>query len=117
MQLTVYSINGVTPVVDPDAFVHPSAVLIGDVIDRAAAHAGRRDSRTDRPRTFGHRARMENRRDSQLPGSHATKPRHDARNGAPYDTRAESQAHRPARIAAAVHAEEAVCLRQCASVQ
>ena len=31
-QLTVYSINGVTPVVDPSAFVHPSAVLIGDVI-------------------------------------------------------------------------------------
>jgi phenylacetic acid degradation protein len=30
--LTVYSINGVTPVVDPSAFVHPSAILIGDVI-------------------------------------------------------------------------------------
>ena len=30
--LTVYSINGVTPVVDPTAYVHPSAVLIGDVI-------------------------------------------------------------------------------------
>lgn len=28
----VYSINGITPVVDPSAFVHPSAVLIGDVI-------------------------------------------------------------------------------------
>jgi phenylacetic acid degradation protein len=32
MELSVYSINGVTPVVDPTAFVHPSAVLIGDVI-------------------------------------------------------------------------------------
>ena len=30
--LTVYSIDGVTPVVDPTAYVHPSAVLIGDVI-------------------------------------------------------------------------------------
>ncbi len=28
----VYSIDGLTPVVDPTAFVHPSAVLIGDVI-------------------------------------------------------------------------------------
>ena len=32
MTLTVYSIDGVTPVVDPTAYVHPSAVLIGDVI-------------------------------------------------------------------------------------
>ena len=28
----VYSIDGVTPVVHPTAFVHPSAILIGDVI-------------------------------------------------------------------------------------
>ncbi|MBI3140803.1 MAG: phenylacetic acid degradation protein PaaY [Rhodocyclales bacterium] len=28
----VYSIDGVTPVVHPSAYVHPSAVLIGDVI-------------------------------------------------------------------------------------
>lgn len=28
----VYSINGITPVVHPSAYVHPSAVLIGDVI-------------------------------------------------------------------------------------
>ena len=28
----VYSIDGITPVVDPSAYVHPSAVLIGDVI-------------------------------------------------------------------------------------
>ena len=27
----VYSIDGITPVVDPSAYVHPSAVLIGDV--------------------------------------------------------------------------------------
>jgi phenylacetic acid degradation protein len=29
--MTAYSIEGVIPVVDPSAFVHPSAVLIGDV--------------------------------------------------------------------------------------
>ena len=28
----VYSIDGVTPVVHPTAFVHPRAVLIGDVV-------------------------------------------------------------------------------------
>lgn len=28
----VYAIDGVVPVVDPDAFVHPTAVLIGDVV-------------------------------------------------------------------------------------
>ncbi|MGF6272381.1 phenylacetic acid degradation protein [Massilia sp. UYP11] len=30
--LQIYSIDGVTPVVHPSAYVHPSAVLIGDVI-------------------------------------------------------------------------------------
>jgi phenylacetic acid degradation protein len=40
MQLTVYSINGVTPVVEPSAFVHPSAVLIGDVIVGANCYIG-----------------------------------------------------------------------------
>jgi carbonic anhydrase/acetyltransferase-like protein (isoleucine patch superfamily) len=29
--LKVYAIDGITPVVDPTAFVHPTAVLIGDV--------------------------------------------------------------------------------------
>lgn len=38
--LTVYAINGVTPVVDPTAFVHPSAVLIGDVIVGAGCYVG-----------------------------------------------------------------------------
>jgi phenylacetic acid degradation protein len=38
--LTVYSINGATPVVDPTAFVHPSAVLIGDVIVGAGCYIG-----------------------------------------------------------------------------
>ena len=28
----VYSIDGVIPVVHPEAYVHPTAVLIGDVI-------------------------------------------------------------------------------------
>jgi len=40
MKLSVYAINGVTPVVDPTAFVHPSAVLIGDVIVGAGAYIG-----------------------------------------------------------------------------
>jgi phenylacetic acid degradation protein len=40
MELTVYSINGVTPVVDPQAFVHPTAVLIGDVIVAAGCYIG-----------------------------------------------------------------------------
>lgn len=30
--MTCYSLDGLTPVVDPSAYVHPSAVLIGDVI-------------------------------------------------------------------------------------
>ena len=40
MILTVYAINGVTPVVDPSAYVHPSAVLIGDVIVGAGCYIG-----------------------------------------------------------------------------
>jgi phenylacetic acid degradation protein len=36
----VYSIDGITPVVEPSAFVHPSAVLIGDVIVGARAYIG-----------------------------------------------------------------------------
>jgi phenylacetic acid degradation protein len=40
MNLTVYSINGVTPVVDPTAYVHPSAVLIGDVIVGPGCYIG-----------------------------------------------------------------------------
>ena len=36
----VYSIDGITPVVDPSAFVHPTAVLIGDVIVGARAYIG-----------------------------------------------------------------------------
>ncbi|MEP7205771.1 MAG: transferase hexapeptide repeat family protein [Casimicrobiaceae bacterium] len=40
MKVTVYSINGVTPVVDPSAFVHPSATLIGDVIVGAGCYVG-----------------------------------------------------------------------------
>ena len=40
MSLTVYAINGVTPVVDPAAYVHPSAVLVGDVIVAAGCYIG-----------------------------------------------------------------------------
>jgi len=36
----VWSINGVTPVVDPTAFVHPSAVLIGDVLVGPGCYIG-----------------------------------------------------------------------------
>ena len=36
----VYCIDGITPVVDPSAYVHPSAVLIGDVIVAARAYIG-----------------------------------------------------------------------------
>ncbi|HEX7220856.1 MAG TPA: phenylacetic acid degradation protein PaaY [Burkholderiales bacterium] len=36
----VYAIDGITPVVHPRAFVHPSAVLIGDVIVAARAYIG-----------------------------------------------------------------------------
>jgi phenylacetic acid degradation protein len=40
MTLTVYAIDGVTPVVDPTAYVHPSAVLIGDVIVGPGCYIG-----------------------------------------------------------------------------
>jgi len=40
LRLRVWSINGVTPVVDATAFVHPSAVLIGDVIVGAGCYVG-----------------------------------------------------------------------------
>ncbi|HEY5900235.1 MAG TPA: phenylacetic acid degradation protein PaaY [Burkholderiales bacterium] len=36
----VYAIDGIVPVVDPSAFVHPTAVLIGDVIVAARAYVG-----------------------------------------------------------------------------
>jgi phenylacetic acid degradation protein len=35
-----YSIEGVVPVIDPSAYVHPSAVLIGDVIVGAQCYVG-----------------------------------------------------------------------------
>ncbi len=40
MVVRVWSINGITPVVDPSAFVHPSAVLIGDVVIGAGCYIG-----------------------------------------------------------------------------
>ncbi|MDB5958755.1 MAG: paaY, partial [Massilia sp.] len=36
----VYEINGITPVVHPTAYVHPSAVLIGDVIVGPRCYVG-----------------------------------------------------------------------------
>ena len=38
--LKVYAIDGITPVVHPSAYVHPSAVLIGDVIIGARCYIG-----------------------------------------------------------------------------
>jgi len=40
MQTTVYAFEGVVPVIDPSAYVHPSAVLIGDVIVGAGCYVG-----------------------------------------------------------------------------
>ena len=40
MKLKVWAVNGVVPAVDPSAFVHPSAVLIGDVIVGAGCYVG-----------------------------------------------------------------------------
>ncbi len=36
----VYEIDGLVPVVDPTAFVHPTAVLIGDVIIGPGCYVG-----------------------------------------------------------------------------
>ncbi len=38
--MKVYAIDGVIPVVDPTAYVHPSAVLIGDVVVGPGAYVG-----------------------------------------------------------------------------
>ena len=38
--LRVYAIDGIVPVVDPSAYVHPSAVLIGDVIVGPGCYVG-----------------------------------------------------------------------------
>ncbi len=38
--LRVYAIDGIIPVVDPTAYVHPSAVLIGDVIVGPGCYVG-----------------------------------------------------------------------------
>lgn len=39
-ELQVYSIDGLIPVVDPTAYVHPSAVLVGDVIVGPGCYVG-----------------------------------------------------------------------------
>jgi phenylacetic acid degradation protein len=39
-ELRVYAIDGITPVVHPAAYVHPSAVLIGDVLVGAGCYIG-----------------------------------------------------------------------------
>ncbi|MBM7062936.1 phenylacetic acid degradation protein PaaY [Pseudomonas sp. UL073] len=38
--MTCYSLDGLTPVVHPTAYVHPTAVLIGDVIIGAGCYVG-----------------------------------------------------------------------------
>jgi phenylacetic acid degradation protein len=40
LAIRVWAINGITPVIDPSAYVHPSAVLIGDVIIGAGCYVG-----------------------------------------------------------------------------
>lgn len=40
MRPTVYAIDGVVPVIHPTAFVHPSAVLIGDVVVGPGCYVG-----------------------------------------------------------------------------
>src|SRR5579863_3909717 len=40
LRLKVYSIDGVTPVVHPLSFVHPDAVLIGDVVIEEGCYIG-----------------------------------------------------------------------------
>ena len=40
MTLTVWEIDGAIPVVDPTAYVHPTAVLIGDVIIGPGCYVG-----------------------------------------------------------------------------
>src|SRR5438067_4166008 len=40
MKVRVWSINGATPVVHPTSFVHPSAVLVGDVIVAGGCYIG-----------------------------------------------------------------------------
>ena len=40
LPLRVYAIDGIVPVVDPTAFVHPSAILIGDVIVGPGCYVG-----------------------------------------------------------------------------
>ena len=39
--MSYYAFEGLIPVVHPDAFVHPSAVLIGDVIVGAGVYLAR----------------------------------------------------------------------------
>ncbi len=38
--MACYSIDGITPVIDPAAFVHPAATIIGDVIIAAGCYVG-----------------------------------------------------------------------------
>jgi phenylacetic acid degradation protein len=40
VSLKVYAIDGVTPVIEPGAFVHPDAVLVGDVIVEEGCYIG-----------------------------------------------------------------------------
>ena len=36
----IYSIDGIAPAIDPGAFVHPDAVLIGDVVIEKNCYLG-----------------------------------------------------------------------------
>ena len=88
MRLKVFAVNGVTPVVDPSAFVHPSAVLIGDVIVGARCYVGpdgiaARRFRPDRSaRRRQHSGLL---RHARLSGN-----RHRGRGGGPHRARCDS---------------------------
>lgn len=46
MKPQVYDFEGVVPVIDPSAYVHPSAVLIGDVWIGAGCYVGAGDRKS-----------------------------------------------------------------------
>ena len=54
----VHSIDGVTPVIHPGAFVHPEAVLIGDVIVEEGCYVGSLRVQLSRPFCPDHRVRL-----------------------------------------------------------
>jgi phosphoribosylformylglycinamidine synthase len=69
--------------------------------DRACAHARRRGTGADRPRADASRARLEDRRNAQLPAADAAQSRDDAADDAAFCGGTGPPAHRAAGVAAA----------------